>query len=277
MRIDAHQHYWDPARGDYGWMPEDDPVLSRPYGPADLAPQLAAAGIARSVLVQAAPTVAETDYMLGIAEATEHVGAVVGWIDFEDPGQAAVLARLARHPKFRGVRPMVQDIADDGWLLRPDIDWAFRAIVDLDLTFDCLGFPRHLAPFLTVLERHREMRAVIDHCMKPEMRKPERFADWVEGIARIAANTGAFCKLSGLMTEAGEDCGVEALRPYAGHVLGAFGPERVMWGSDWPVCRLRVEYAEWRATAGALTQALGPEGRAFVFGGSAAEFYRIAG
>lgn len=106
-RIDAHHHFWNPARGDYGWMPADDPVLSRTYGPADLAPGLAATGIGRTVLVQAAPSVAETDYLLGIADATDHVAAVIGWIDFEDPQQIETLRRLARHPKFRGVRPMI--------------------------------------------------------------------------------------------------------------------------------------------------------------------------
>ena len=126
MQIDGHQHFWHPGRGDYGWMPPDDPVLSRHYSPADLAPALAEHGIARTVLVQAAPTVEETEYMLGIADATDHVAAVVGWIDFERPASRAVLERLKGHPKFRGVRPMVQDIADDEWLLRPEIDWAFR-------------------------------------------------------------------------------------------------------------------------------------------------------
>lgn len=105
--IDAHQHFWHPARGDYGWMPPDDPVLTRPYGPTDLAPARAAAGVTRTVLVQAAPSVAETEYMLGIADATDHVAAVVGWIDFEDPGQIDTLRRLTQHPKFVGVRPMI--------------------------------------------------------------------------------------------------------------------------------------------------------------------------
>lgn len=278
MRIDAHQHYWNPARGDYGWMPPDDPVLSRAYGPADLASQLAAAGIARTVLVQAAATVEETEYMLGIADATEHVAAVVGWIDFEQPSQIATLKRLARHPKFRGVRPMVQDMADDDWLLRDDVQWGFQAVADLGLTFDCLGFPRHLRPFLEVLRRYPEMRAVVDHCMKPQLRNrgAESFRFWAEGTARIAGETEARCKLSGLITEAAPDWSVEDLRPYADHVLAVFGPERVMWGSDWPVCRLRGEYADWRAAGGLLTEGLGAEAQAQVFGGAAAAFYRIA-
>jgi L-fuconolactonase len=276
MQIDAHQHYWHPARGDYGWMPPDDPVLSRPYGPAELAPQLSVHGITRTVLVQAAPTVEETEYMLGIADATDHVSAVVGWIDFERPEQIVTLRRLAGHPKFRGVRPMVQDIPDDDWLLRDDIQWAFAALVDLDLTFDALGFPRHLANFLAILKRYPDLRVVVDHCMKPQIRDPEGFDHWAEGIARIAAETGAFCKFSALVTEADDDWSGEALKPYAEHILSVFGPDRVMWGSDWPVCRLREEYAGWRRTAEALTAHLSAPDRARIFGGTAAEFYRIA-
>ena len=158
IRVDAHQHYWNPARGDYGWMPEDDPVLARPYGPGDLAPELGAHGIDRTILVQAAPTIEETEYLLGIADATPHVAAVVGWIDFENP-DARHLQRLAKHPKFAGVRPMIQDIPDDGWMLREDVQWAFRALADLGLTFDALGFPRHLDPFLTILQRYPDLRS----------------------------------------------------------------------------------------------------------------------
>lgn len=275
--VDAHQHYWNPARGDYGWMPLDDETLARPYGPGDLAPALARHGIVGTVLVQAAPTVEETEYMLGIADATEHVKAVVGWVDFERPEHRAVLERLARHPKFRGVRPMIQDIPDDDWMLRADVQWGFEAVRDLDLTFDALGFPRHLANFHTLLTRYPDMRVVVDHCMKPQIRdhSPETFRFWAEGIGRIARETQAFCKFSALVTEAHPGWTVEDLRPYAEHVLDMFGPARVMWGSDWPVCRLRAEYDDWRAAAEALTEGLDAAGKARVFGGTAAAFYRL--
>ncbi len=277
MRIDAHQHYWDPARGDYGWMPKGDAVLDRVYGPHDLAPQLAAAGVGRTVLVQAAPTVAETDYLLGLADATPSVAAVVGWVDFERASDRAELERLARQPKFRGVRPMIQDIPDDRWMLRADVQWGFEAVSALGLTFDALGFPRHLEPFLTLLKRHPGMRVVVDHCMKPKIREnsPSGFADWAEGMERIAGETGAFCKLSALVTEDGPDWTVERLRPYSEHVLRVFGPARVMWGSDWPVCRLRAEYADWHRGAEVLTDGLSEAERARVFGGTAAAFYGI--
>ncbi len=277
MKVDAHQHYWNPARGDYGWMPDNDPVLSRTYAPHDLAAELQAAGVTSTVLVQAAPSVAETEYMLGIADATPHVGGVVGWIDFEDKSQAKALQRLAKHPKFVGVRPMIQDIADVNWMLRDDIQWAFKAIIDLDLTFDALGFPRHLPNFHTLLRRYPNMRAVIDHCMKPQLRDPlpSAFADWTKGLQRIAENTNAFCKLSGIVTEADAMPDESQLRRYSDHVLGCFGPARVMWGSDWPVVRLRCEYAEWHAVAQRLTERLSAADRHSIFGGTAGKFYRL--
>lgn len=277
MRIDAHQHYWQPARGDYDWMPQDDPVLARAYFPADLAPQIATAKIARTVLVQAAATVNETEYMLGLADATTSVGAVVGWVDFEAPDVAVTLARLAKHPKFSGVRPMIQDIPDDDWMLRDDVQNGFRAVRALGLTFDALGFPRHLANVLTILKRYDDMRCVLDHCMKPDIagHTPDSFHHWADGMSAIARETGACCKLSGLVTEAGENWTIDDLKPYADHVLEAFGPDRVMWGSDWPVIRLRAEYDRWLEAAEVLTEALSAEEKARIFGGTAAAFYGI--
>ncbi|WP_299045794.1 amidohydrolase family protein [uncultured Tateyamaria sp.] len=277
MKIDAHQHFWQPARGDYDWMPKDDATLSRPYVPTDLAPQLATAGISRSILVQAAATVNETEYMLGLADATETVGAVVGWVDFEASDVAETLARLGKHPKFSGVRPMIQDIPDDDWMLRDDVQNGFRAVCDLGLTFDALGFPRHLANFLTILTRYGDMRCVLDHCMKPDIagHSPDSFQHWADGMSAIARETGAYCKFSGLVTEASDNWTVDDLRPYAFHIFETFGPDRVMWGSDWPVVRLRAEYDRWLEAAEILTDALTADEKVCVFGGTAAEFYQI--
>lgn len=277
MQIDAHQHFWHPARGDYGWMPKDDPVLSRPYGPAELWPQMQAAGVQGTILVQAAPTVAETEYMLGIADATPWVLGVVGWVDFERPEALADLRRLAAHPKFKGLRPMIQDIPDDGWMLREDVQWAFAALCDMGLRFDALGFPRHLAHFLTLLKRYPRLPVVVDHCMKPQIRdrSAAAFRHWAEGMARIAGETAAVVKFSALITEADPDWTVDDLAPYVDHVLAVFGAERVMWGSDWPVCRLRGEYGDWRAAALRLTAGLTDVDRALIYGGTAAGFYGI--
>lgn len=279
MKIDAHQHYWQPARGDYDWMPQDNATLNRPYWPADLAPALERHGIDGTILVQAAATVEETEYMLGLADASPSVKGVVGWIDFEDTCHLASLKRLAKHPKFLGVRPMIQDIPDVDWMLRDDIQWAYRAIVDLDLTFDALGFPQHIANFHTLLTRYPTMRVVVDHIMKPHIRDAmaghDAFSQWAGGISRLAGETTAYCKFSGLVTEAQDGWSINDLRPFANHVFDAFGPERVMWGSDWPVCRLQAEYSVWHDTALALTEHMSEAARGEIFGASAKRFYRL--
>lgn len=277
MIIDSHQHFWNPARGDYDWMPKGDQVLDKVYRPSDLAGTLKGHGIDGTVLVQAAATVVETEYMLGLADATDFIKGVVGWVDFEDPDDLVVLERLRHHPKFKGVRPMIQDIPDDNWMLRADVQWAYAALADMDLTFDALGFPRHLANFLTLLKRYPGLRVVIDHCMKPVIREhsPQNFAFWAEGISRLAGETSAVIKFSALITEAKPDWNEETLRPYVDHILKVFGPERIMWGSDWPVCRLRAEYDRWYQAARALTAHLSDKDRAAIFGGTATAFYRL--
>ncbi|MFL4472106.1 amidohydrolase [Tateyamaria armeniaca] len=280
MKIDAHQHFWQPLRGDYDWMPQDNAILNRAYAPDDLAPTLDQIGIDGTVLVQAAATINETEYMLGLADATPTIKGVVGWIDFENPADFARLTRLAAHPKFLGVRPMIQDIPDVDWMLRDDVQWAYAALIDLDLTFDALGFPQHLPNFLTLIKRYPEMRVVYDHCMKPQIRDQraglDAFSKWAEGMSALAEETDGVCKFSGLVTEADDGWSIDDLRPFADHVLNAFGPARVMWGSDWPVCRLQAEYRDWHSVAQSLTDTLSATERADIFGGTAARFYRLA-
>ncbi len=278
VQIDAHQHFWNPARGDYDWMPKDNPTLARPYAPADLAPHLTEHGIDATVLVQAAATVEETEYMLGLADATPWIAGVVGWVDFEQSSHFGHLRRLAKHPKFLGVRPMIQDIPDPDWMLRDDVQWGFKALCDLGLTFDALGFPKHLANFHTLLNRFPEMMVVIDHCMKPQIHEQSEhhFRFWADGIARLAERSGTVCKYSALVTEDIDAWTIERLRPYSDHVFSVFGPDRTMWGSDWPVCRLSTEYSGWRRAAEELTAHLDIDARARIFGETAVEFYGLS-
>jgi L-fuconolactonase len=273
MKIDSHQHFWNPARGDYFWMEsEGAKPLRRTIMPKDMAPLLKAQGVDKTVLVQAAPTVNETEFMLGIADATDFVAKVVGWVDFENCDDLRQLARLKKHPKFSGVRPMIQDLPDPEWMHRKEVQWAFDAIIDLDLTFDALGYPIHLDPFRRLFDRYPKMRTVIDHCMKPVIRE-DQFEPWATKIAAIARETPVFCKLSGIATEASPGWTLETLRPYARHVIDSFGANRVMWGSDWPVLDLNGSYAGWHNTA----QAIVGEGAdsAKIFGKTAVAFYRI--
>jgi len=274
-RIDAHQHFWDPARGDYGWLTADLPALFKPFGPEDLAPHLAAHGISGTVLVQAAPSLAETEYLLDIASRTPFVRGVVGWIDFEQPEQRDALERLARHPLLKGLRPMIQDIADPDWMLRPALDWVFKALIAHDLAFDALVLPGHLANLRILIDRYPDLRVVIDHGAKPQIRDGA-FEPWASDIARLARETGAFCKCSGLVTEARADWTPADLSPYLDHLLGLFGPERLIFGSDWPVLTLAGDYSGWFDT---VNQAIGhwtQQQQAAVLGVNASRFYRLS-
>ena len=271
--IDAHQHYWDPARGDYFWMTSGS-SLDRVFAPEDLLPSLKRSGIVGSVLVQAAPSLEETDYLLAIADREPTVLGVVGWIDFEDRTHIAALERFKRNPKFKGVRPMIQDIADPLWVKHPNITWAFDALVDLGLTFDALLHPQHILPLLRRLSRHPDLKVVVDHAAKPRIRDGA-YEGWAADLARLAAETGACAKLSGLATEAHEGTPLMELGPYVDHLLAVFGPDRVMFGSDWPVCLRATTYDDWFDAAAELTSALSVEGCAAVFGGSAIRFYGL--
>jgi len=273
MIVDAHFHLWRIGRGDYGWMDGNPDVaaIRRDYAPADFPGR--ALGIDRAVIVQAAPTVAETDYLLALADATDWIARVVGWVDFENLEDRAALERLARHPKFAGVRPMIQDIPDLDWMHRADIQWGFDAVRDLGLTFDALGYPAHIENFLRLFERYPDMATVIDHCMKPRIRDGA-FDGWAAGMERIARETPVNCKLSGLFNEAAPGATAADLRPYAEHLLAVFGPDRLIWGSDWPVVTLNGSYAGWLAAARSFVP---PAAQAAVFGGTATRFYNIHG
>jgi len=274
MLVDAHQHYWDPARGDYPWMIDAPQSLQRIFGPDDLAPLLAACGITATVLVQAAPTVAETRYLLEMAAATPSVAGVVGWIDFADAQQRKVLEQLAGNPYLVGIRPMVQDIADDTWVLRRDLDWAFAAIAEMDLAFDALGYAKHARPFLQRLERHPDLRVVIDHGMKPDIAQSQ-FAPWASDLRDLAQHTQALCKLSGLATQALPGSGTAALQPYMEYLLDIFGPQRLMWGSDWPVASPAIAYADWFDACQRLLCSHSEAQRQRVFGLNAVDFYQL--
>ncbi|WP_299648753.1 amidohydrolase family protein [uncultured Jannaschia sp.] len=248
MIVDAHQHFWRLDRGDYGWLtPEAGPIY-RDFGPGDLRPLMGANGVGGTILVQAAPSTAETAFLLDIAGREAFVRGVVGWVDFEGPDAPAEIARFAADPKLVGLRPMIQDIADDDWMLRPDLAPAFAAMVAQDLTFDALVFPCHLGRLETLIARHPDLRVVIDHGAKPRIAEGA-FDEWAGDMTRLARETPAFCKLSGLVTEAGEEWTPGDLAPYVAHLIEIFGPDRLLWGSDWPVATLACDYGTWLAIA----------------------------
>jgi L-fuconolactonase len=272
MRIDAHHHVWTLARGDYGWLTSDLAPIYRDFSLADLAPHLAASRMEGTILVQAAPTEAETMFMLGIAENAEVVRGVVGWIDFDAADAVARIDALAARKLLVGLRPMVQDIADDDWLLGPALAPLLTAMARNGLVFDALALPRHLPRLLQVIDRHPDLQFVLDHCAKPRLATGE-IADWQRDIALLAQRPNIVCKLSGLATEAAPDWQTADLRQAVDHVVKCFGPRRLLWGSDWPVVNLAGGYAKWFAAAEALLADLSPNDKTDIFGGTASRIY----
>ncbi len=279
MIIDAHHHLWLRSRGDYHWLDSrTSPALApieRDYLLEDYRPLAAANGIAGSVLVQAAESVAETRWLLAQARAGDDlVLGVVGWIDMASPDAPDVLDALAQDGLLRSIRPMLQDVPDVHWVLQPQLDAAFRALIDLDLSFDVLIRPPHLRSSLTLLARYPRLRAIVDHCAKPDIAHG-MWQPWADGMRGIALETGAWCKLSGLVTEARSSWKVDDLRPYVEHVLECFGPQRIVWGSDWPVMTLNTDYARWLDAAKQLIAPLSPADQSAIMGRNAARFYRL--
>ncbi|MGA7776546.1 MAG: amidohydrolase family protein [Paraburkholderia sp.] len=276
MQIDAHQHYWDPARDDYGWLTPELTTLYRTFGPADLAPLRARAGVQRTVVVQAAPTVEETRYLLDLARGEASIAGVVGWVPMLQHDAPALITELARDVKFKGVRPMLQDLPDDHWIANPALAPAVAALIEHDLAFDALIFTRHVSALETFATRFPDLRIVIDHGAKPPIRDGSAgLQEWADGITRLARLPHVHCKLSGLATEAAPGWTEATLRPYVDHLLQSFGPARLMWGSDWPVLNLNGDYLLWHSVTNTLLAALSDQEREAIFGANATAFYRL--
>jgi L-fuconolactonase len=275
VRIDSHQHFWRIGRGDYGWLnAADHPKIAHDFLADDLAPLLADANVDHTILVQAAPTEAETGFLLELASAVSFVAGVVGWIDFDAADAADKIAQLAAHPKLVGLRPMIQDIPDSQWMLRRQLTPALEAIQKNDLCFDALVTPRHLPALEEFLDRHAGLALVIDHGAKPDI-AGHGLEPWASSMRRIGRNSSAFCKLSGLASEAGPGWSAHGLERFVDVLLECFGPSRLMWGSDWPVVNEVGDYAGWLDAAETLTSRFTNGERDQIFGGTAASFYGI--
>lgn len=270
--IDSHQHFWRIDRGDYGWLTPTLAPIYRDFGPDELAPVLARHGIAHTILVQAAPTLDETRYLLGVARTTPFVAGVVGWIDFDASDAPDTIARLAADPLLVGLRPMVHDIEDDDWLARRELAPVFEAMIAHGLVFDALVRPRHLVRLAHVLERHPALPVVVDHAAKPTIGADSNDG-WLRDLAEIAAHPQVVCKLSGLLTEAPAGCDADMLRPYVDALLAVFGTDRLLWGSDWPVVELAGGYDRWRSITQDVLASIDAAARANVLGINAARTY----
>lgn len=269
--IDAHFHVWRLARGDYGWLTPAQGVIFRDVALGDWRAASAPCGVTGGVVVQAAPTEAETRFLLDQARGADDVLAVVGWVDLLAPDAPARIRALAQHAKLRGLRPMLQDIADPDWIVRDDLQPAFEAMLACDLAFDALVKPLHLPRIGVLARRYPALRIVIDHGAKPDIASGQ-WQGWADGLARLADESRVACKLSGLWTEAAPGTAVAALERYVRHLLACFGPGRLLWGSDWPVLERAGRYEQWHRAAMALSAPLrGPAD----FDAAARKLYRL--
>ena len=286
-RVDAHQHFWRFARGDYAWLRPEVPALQplcRDFLPDDLRPSLQQHHIGRTVLVQAAATMAETEFLLDLAGAHDWVGGVVGWVDLSQRDAVDTLQRWARNAKFKGVRPMLQDLPDADWIARAPHPDAIQALLDGGLRFDALVNTAHLLPLRQFVSRHPGLPVVIDHAAKPRLRDgwaADWAAPWRRGIAALAEHPHVMCKLSGLLTEIAEPqhltpaAAIDAVRPVWDHLLHCFGPQRLMWGSDWPVLNLAADIDRWVAVCEALIGDLPAVDQARIWHDNACRFYAL--
>jgi L-fuconolactonase len=275
MRIDSHQHFWKLARGDYDWLTPDFSVLYQDYLPEDLSQHLQPFRIDKTILVQAAPTIAETEFLLELYEQNEFIAGVVGWLDMESPSFASEYRRLRSHKGFVGIRPMLQDLEDDKWILRKSVLKNIELLVEDDFPIDLLIYPHHLPTIIQLLEVFPSLRAVINHLGKPRIAE-QIIKPWKEQITEIASYKNVMCKLSGMVTEAGQEIQTSEIEPFVQHVIKVFGPHSVMFGSDWPVCLLKASYQDVvELLLSTLPDHLMDSDKAAIFGENAIRFYKL--
>jgi L-fuconolactonase len=279
MVIDGHQHFWDPARADYPWMDAAELApIRRAFGPADLAPLLREHAIDASILVQCRSSVAETEEFLRIAAATPFVIGVVGWADLTDGALDETLARLRAFPggdRLIGIRHQVHDEADPDWLLRENVQRGLNAVFSAGLAYDFLVRTRELPAAIATAQAFPQARFVLDHAAKPPI--ADGFGrEWADRIAALAACGNVWCKISGLATEAKwDDWDAARLSPSIEHAANCFGEDRLIFGSDWPVCLLAGSYGEIKGALDACLTNLGPQVREKAFGMNARRAYRL--
>ena len=273
MIVDGHQHFWDPARGDYGWLKPDNPI-HRVFGTADLRPLLVQTGVDATILVQAAPIAAENDYMLGIARKTPFVLGVVGWVDMLAPDAADALCRRAADPLFLGVRPMLQDIPDPDWILQSALTPALNTIAAEGLVFDALILSHQLGAIAELASRHPQLSIVLDHAAKPPLGEADGMAAWVRGIEALAVFPNVTCKVSGLLTELRAHGSRDDVVRAIAVLFDLFGAGRLIWGSDWPVLTLAGDYQDWFELAREAVAAKESSAVRAVMGDNAIRIYR---
>ena len=275
MRIDAHHHFWKYDPGEYPWISPAMGALARDFLPRDLQAEIAPIGIDGVVSVQARQTLEESRWLLKLAEENDFIRGVVGWAPLVSPTVADDLAPLAARPKFKAVRHVLQDEPDDDYMLRDDFNAGIARLREFNLVYDILIFERHLPQAIELVDRHPGQVFVLDHLAKPRARE-NLLSPWKENMRELARRENVYCKLSGLTTEADHRGWTpELLRPYLAETLTAFGPRRLMFGSDWPVCLLAVQYGRWHEIVQEFCGELSVAEQERIFCGTAVEAYRL--
>lgn len=275
MKIDAHQHYWQLSRGDYGWLTPELQVLYRDFLPGDLEAILREHGFDKSIVVQAAATTEETEFLLGLAERFESIAGVVGWLDFESDQFEQQLERFLEHPKFIGVRIMLQSIEDPEYVLQPHIVDRLWMLADRDFPVDLLVKEQQLSAIAKLVKAIPHLRGVIDHIGKPNIAGGELNL-WAKWMEEIASNPNIYCKLSGMVTEADHQQWTSGdFEAYILHVIQVFGSKRLLYGSDWPVCLLAASYSQVVEVVNSSLSNLTVEERKDIFGHNAISFYKL--
>lgn len=273
--IDSHQHFWQVGRFDYPWMSAEVATLYRDFLPPTLEPVLKGSGVSQTVLVQASNSLAETRWLLELADHYPFIAGVVGWVDLAGGQVASQLAEFIRHPKFKGVRHLVESEPADDWLVQPNVLDGLRVLAAHGVAYDLLVHTRHLPHVLTVAERCADLRLVVDHMAKPMIAGGE-IREWSQGLRAVAQIPGIHCKLSGLVTEADHATWATAdLTPYVECALEWFGPRRMMIGSDWPVCLLAAGYERVMGAYQELLADLNDTDQQRILASNAANFYRL--
>lgn len=278
IKIDTHHHFWNLNKVEYPWLTPQAGILYRTYEPAELRPQIQAAGIDRTVLVQSANNVDDTISMLTQAEDYEWIGGVVGWVPLLDPEKAGrLLERFSRHPKFRGVRHLIHNEADPDWIAQQRAVEGLQLLARFGLVYDLVPvYPNHLKHAPMLAERVPDITMVIDHLAVPPIRD-RGMGRWAEQMTAAARCPNIHAKLSGLVTAADHArWTVDDLKPYVDFVLEQFGADRLMFGSDWPVCTQAASYAQWWQAAHQLVSGCSPREQEAIFGGTAQRVYHIA-
>ncbi|MHC4659753.1 MAG: amidohydrolase family protein [Planctomycetota bacterium] len=277
MKIDTHQHFWEYNERDYGWMGPGMELLKRDRLPANLAPLLKKAGIDGTVTVQARQCLEETEFLLRLADENHFIKGVVGWVDLRSAQLEAQLERFCWHPKLRGVRHVVHDEPDDRFMMQDDFAHGISKLRKYNLTYDLLLFPKHLPVACELVARFGEQTFVLDHISKPLI-KDKKIEPWKTDMHQLASFENVSCKISGMVTEADwHNWKPQDFTPYMDIVFEAFGPDRVMLGSDWPVCTLAGEYEQVMSIAADYVQKLSPDEQAAVWAENPKRIYDISG